>query len=459
MYRFFGRFLTLMMVFTFLLSACATRSTDAEKPALRIVAVESFVADMAQNVAGDRAQVQTLMPLGLDPHAFQPTPQDVAKIAESNVLIINGAGFEEWLDPVLENADGQRLVIEASAGLKSRTAREGEEAVMSLEEKADALCNDLNGLTATEEKLSGVERGSAAELHDHHGDGMQDLHQKHDHALELLTLRLNAQAAGKFGGFVLLDVEEHGDTFVAAQAGKLTIFDQSGQEMEIEDTLPLPCAGFAQAWVVELEPGEYVLSLSDFANETTPFVAGPMAGHHHHHEGDPHFWLDPLLAVHYVENIRDGLIQADPQGKEVYTKNAEAYIARLQELDDWIGEQVQSIPLERRLIVTNHESFGYFADRYGFRIVGTIIPSVSTGSAPSAQQMARLVDRVRSTGAVAIFLETGSNPNLAKQIAAETGLQVVDELYTHSITPPEGNAPTYIDMMKYNVQAIVEALK
>ncbi|MBP7227826.1 MAG: zinc ABC transporter substrate-binding protein [Longilinea sp.] len=442
-----------------LLSACSTRPATSEKPALRVLAVESFLADMAQNVAGDRVSVQTLMPLGFDPHAFQPTPQDVARIAESNVLIVNGAGFEEWLQPTLENVDGQRLLIEAAAGLQSRTAREGEEAVMSLEEKADALCADMNGLVATEEKVSGAEQASAADLHDEHEHEHEHQQGAHEHVLELLTLRLNAQAGNRFGGFVVLDVEEAGDTFIAAQAGELTIFDAAGQEVEIEDTLPLTCSGLAQAWVAELQPGEYVLALSNFANETSPFVAGPMAGHHHHHEGDPHFWLDPLSAVHYVENIRDGLIQADPEGKDVYTKNAAAYIARLQELDGWIQEQVKTIPPENRLIVTNHESFGYFADRYDFTIVGTIIPSVSTGSAPSAQQLARLVDRVRSTGAKAIFLETGSNPQLAQQIAQETGLHVVSELYTHSITPPGGNAPTYIDMMKYNVQAIVQALK
>jgi manganese/iron transport system substrate-binding protein len=120
---------------------------------------------------------------------------------------------------------------------------------------------------------------------------------------------------------------------------------------------------------------------------------------------------------------------------------------------------VTTIPEERRLIVTNHESFGYFADRYDFKFIGTIIPSVSTGSSPSAQQLARLVDHIRETGAIAIFLETGSNPKLAEQIAQETGVKVVSDLYTHSITEPGGKAPTYIDMMKYNVQTIVEALK
>ena len=133
--------------------------------------------------------------------------------------------------------------------------------------------------------------------------------------------------------------------------------------------------------------------------------------------------------------------------------------AQLQELDASIAQQVGQIPAERRQIVTNHESFGYFADRYGFTVIGTVVPSVSTGSAPSAQQLARLVDRIKATGAPAIFLETGANPQLAQQVAAETGVKVVTDLYSHSITPPDGAAPTYIDMMRYNTQAVVGALK
>jgi ABC-type Zn uptake system ZnuABC Zn-binding protein ZnuA len=165
------------------------------------------------------------------------------------------------------------------------------------------------------------------------------------------------------------------------------------------------------------------------------------------------------LVVRYAENIRDGLSQADPQGNETYTRNAEAYIARLKELDTWIATQVAQIPPDRRLLVTNHESLGYFADRYGFKLVGAILPGFSTGASPSAGDLARLADCIKSSGAPAIFLEAGVNPQLADQLAQETGIRVVTGLYTHSITAPGGNAPDYISMMKYNTQAIVDALK
>ncbi|MGB3702163.1 MAG: metal ABC transporter substrate-binding protein, partial [Anaerolineales bacterium] len=116
---------------------------------------------------------------------------------------------------------------------------------------------------------------------------------------------------------------------------------------------------------------------------------------------------------------------------------------------------VELISPEQRLLVTNHESFGYFADQYGFVIIGTIVPSVSTGSSPSAQQMVQLVEAIKASNTGAIFLESGANPELAEQIAGEAGVVVIVDLRTHAVSPQEG----YIEMMKYNTQAIVEALK
>ena len=424
----------------------AGATTAAGLPTLSVLAAESFIADMAQNVAGDRLNVETLMPLGLDPHAFEPTPQDVGRIADSQVLIVNGGGFEEWLQEVLDNAGGQRQVIEASAGLAGRSAREGETSEMSDEELGDAMC-----AAAAEEQeqpvTAGAEAATAAEIPAEAG---------------LFMVTLAQQADGAYGGTLKYATDEAGDFQMATGPGTISVFDAAGMApIEIEKTLALSCAalGLAQGNIVELaKDSQSVIELSGFQAADTPLLIGPAGGHHHHDAGDPHFWLDPTKAIAYVENIRDGLSQADPAGKDVYAANAAAYIAQLQELDTWITQQVQSIPAERRQIVTNHESFGYFADRYGFTIIGTVVPSVSTGSAPSAQQLARLVDRIKATGAPAIFLETGANPQLAQQVAAETGVKVVTDLYSHSITPPDGAAPTYIDMMRYNTQAVVLSL-
>jgi ABC-type Zn uptake system ZnuABC Zn-binding protein ZnuA len=175
-------------------------------------------------------------------------------------------------------------------------------------------------------------------------------------------------------------------------------------------------------------------------------------------EVDPHLWLDPNNVIVYVDNIREGLTNFNPEEADVYDANARAYIAQLQELDAWINGQVAQIPPKRRVLVTNHDSVEYFAERYGFKVVGSIINGFSSDASPSAQEMADLTDRIRLFEAPAIFLDAADNPALAQQIASETGVKVVTNLHIESLT--EGDpAATYLDMMRHNVSKIVEALK
>jgi ABC-type Zn uptake system ZnuABC Zn-binding protein ZnuA len=173
---------------------------------------------------------------------------------------------------------------------------------------------------------------------------------------------------------------------------------------------------------------------------------------------DPHLWLDPNNVIIYVENIREALTHFDPEGAAIYQSNADAYVAELKSLDKWIAEQVNQIPVEKRLLVTNHEAFGYFADHYGFTIAGTVIESFSSDASPSAQQMATLIDQIKSSSAPAIFLDAADNTTLAQQIADETNVRVVTDLHLESLTDG-APAGTYLDMMKYNVTQIVNALK
>jgi len=174
---------------------------------------------------------------------------------------------------------------------------------------------------------------------------------------------------------------------------------------------------------------------------------------------NPHFWVNPQFAVKYVENIRDGLIQADPINADAYTANAKAYIAQLNDLDSRAEKQISALPPERRLLVTNHDSLGYFAERYGFKVVGLIIPSSSDEAGASAEKLAAIIDAVRAAGAPAIFLDRVENQTLANQVSAESGAQVVNDLYFESLSGAGGPALTYIEMIRYDVNRIVEALK
>lgn len=177
-----------------------------------------------------------------------------------------------------------------------------------------------------------------------------------------------------------------------------------------------------------------------------------------HAAGDPHTWMDPNNVIIWAQNIAEALSQADPQNASLYQANAEAYIRELRTLDRWIVEQVDQVPLERRKLVTDHAVFGYFAARYGFEQVGLVIPSLSTNASPSAQELADLVDAIRLQGVPAVFVGETTNPVLSQQVAAESGAQVVF-VYTGSLSEPGGQADGYLDFMRYNVNAIVQALK
>lgn len=474
---------TIMGIFALTLGACAHQpatapedgsQAEAESASLRVLAANSFLADIAQNVAGDRAEVESLIPIGLDPHAFEPTPLDVAKIADSQVLIVNGAGFEEWLEKTIENAGGSAKIIEASAGLEMREGGEGEPSHdhddHSVESHSAMVCEQLEGKTAEDEAVAGADAENAAELH-HHEEGTAE----HEHGREIINIKLTAQADGTYAGFLLFDVETEEGYAFTSQAGSISVSDKQGNALEPAQELALECGGMVQGVIYKLAPGEYLISLTGFSAGNTPFSAAPVHAHEHEgeetdehaaedhaehqHEGDPHFWLDPNQVVAYAENIRNGLSEIDPAGKDTYAKNAADYIEQLRELDTWIRAQVEQIPAERRVLVTDHDTLGYFADQYGFSVTGAIIPSFSTGASPSAQELAGLIDQINDTGAPAIFLDVAANPKLADQIAAETGVTVVADLHTHSVTAANGPAATYIEMMRHNTLRIVEALE
>jgi len=161
----------------------------------------------------------------------------------------------------------------------------------------------------------------------------------------------------------------------------------------------------------------------------------------------------------YASNIQEALSTVDPDGRSVYAANAEAYAEQLRELDAWIRLEVESLPPARRVLATNHDALRSFASAYGFEVAGVIVPSFSAGAAPSAQQMANLIETIRRQQIPAIFLDVSDNPDLAAQIASETGTQVIAGLHVETLGEPGGEADSYIGMMRSNVRRIVEALR
>lgn len=180
------------------------------------------------------------------------------------------------------------------------------------------------------------------------------------------------------------------------------------------------------------------------------------ARHHDHGDMDPHAWQDLANGEIYVANIRDGLIAADPDGKAVYERNAEKYIAAVKKEDAAVKAALASLPQSHRRIITSHDAFGYFGDAYGLEIVAP--EGISTASEPSAKDVAKIIRQIREDQIPAVFLENITNAKMLEQIAKESGAKIGGTLYSDALSGKDGPAPTYIDMFKHNVGTLTSAL-
>ena len=295
-------------------AACTTAADDRGTPSVRIVATTNVLGDLVSQIVGDRAQVQALMPVGVDPHEFQPSSSQVAAMAQADLVVANGLGLEEGI---------------------------------------------LDLLTTLE------------------GDG----------------------------------------------ANVLWV----GELVE-----PLP---------FDREGG--ICNVSD----------GEMA------EGscDPHVWLDPVRMIEASRAIGEALEVIDPAVD--WSAGVDGYVAELEGLDTDVRELIAAIPPTDRLLVASHEALGYFATRYGFEIVGTVVPGGSTLADPSSAQLEELVRVIDSLGIPAIFAESLSPTILAEAVASEAAHPVdVVVLYTGSLGAPGSGADSYVGMILTDARLIVDAL-
>ena len=178
---------------------------------------------------------------------------------------------------------------------------------------------------------------------------------------------------------------------------------------------------------------------------------------HAHSGADPHFWMDPLRVAEAARLIAQAL--ASLEGSIDWMARADSYASAIEELHEEIQAILAPIPNEDRALVTNHDALGYFADRYGFEIIDTVIPGGATLAEPSSAELAALVDRIRETGTPALFAETIEPTVLAEALAAEagSGIEVV-ELYTGSLGEPGSGADTLIGMLREDARRIADAL-
>lgn len=279
---------------------------------LHVVASTSFVGDVLGQVGGDELELEVLLPRGVDPHGYAPTPQDLRRVSQADVVFVNGLGLED------------QLLLEVRTAAPDTT-------VVSLSEGIEPLGLEVH-----------LEKGT----------------------------------------------EEH-------------------------------------------DSGE--------------------AG------ADPHVWFDPLNVRTWTSNASVALSALDPERSQLYRENGAAYTSQLQELDAWIRAQVEQVPDQDRQLVTEHLVFGYFADRYGFEMVGAIVPGYSSVAEPSAEALAELERLIMRRGVDAVFVSATQRSTLAEQVAGDLGIEIVG-LYIESLGDPGGPADTYLKFMRFNVERIVTAL-
>lgn len=206
---------------------------------------------------------------------------------------------------------------------------------------------------------------------------------------------------------------------------------------------------------------DWIGQLRDSAGSSAPIVDATRGIVTQSHAGstDPHVWMDPRLAITMVENIRDGLATAAPARKEADARRAAAYIGQLRELDVEIARQIATVPPANRRIVTDHDAFGYFARRYGVTVIGTAIASPVSGAEPSSRDLAALIDLMRRERVRVIFAESGINPQIARALADELGVQVAGVLWADSLGPKDSGAATYIEMMRTDTRELIAGMR
>jgi zinc/manganese transport system substrate-binding protein len=171
---------------------------------------------------------------------------------------------------------------------------------------------------------------------------------------------------------------------------------------------------------------------------------------------DPHAWQSLANGRIYVANIRDGLIAADPTGRDTYEANAKKFLTDIDAVEQEVKDSIAKLPPARRKIITTHDAFGYFGATYGMEFIAP--EGVSTESEASAKDVAKIIRQIKAEKIPAVFLENVTDHRLLDQIAKESGAKVGGTLYSDALSEPNGPAATYLDMFRNNIQALTAAL-
>ena len=319
----------------------------------QIVVTTNILGDVVAAAVGTQADVEVIMPLGSDPHDFSPSARQAESMENADLLIVNGAGFEEGMLDIIANVSDTGTPVFAFA------------------DEIDLL------------EFSGDEDHGEEHSDEDHGD---EDHGDEEHS-----------------------DEEHSD-------------EEHSDEEKHSD-----------------EDGD---------------------DHDHHHEGDdPHIWTDPTRIATAVEALEPAVAALAGVDAEELSASIEAYVTELSALDASMDEVLTPVPEQARVLITNHEVFAYFADRYDFEVVGAIVPSLTTNAEPSAADIEELAELIAAENIPAVFGETTQSTQLADALAGEVGGDIaVVELFSESLGEEGSGAETYLGMMQMNADLVAEAL-
>lgn len=401
------------------LVGCGGSGSESSEDTVDVVATTTQIGDWVAEVGGEGVTVHQILQPNTDPHDYEPKPSDVQAVAEAQLIFANGDDLDGWVEEVASDSGSEAEIVDLSTVVPVRLAGGGahehgdEEGAEHADEGHDEH-GDEDGEHAEHEGEHAEDEKGGKEEHAEHGDEAHDEH-----------------GEGEEGG-----KEEHAE---------------DGEHAHEEDGADEGDAMHDE----EHAKGEEDGAGDEHAEGEESSDAEGHEGHSHDSEYDPHWWHDPTNAEAAVEEIERKLSEADPSRESEFEANADEYLASLEAMDEKIAACIESIPADERKMVTDHEAFGYFANRYGIEVVGAVIPSQTTQGQASAKDLSELAEEIEHEGVKAVFPETSVSSSVAEAIADQTGATAEYELYGDSLGPADSDGATYIEMEEANANAVL----
>ncbi len=411
-------------------------SSSSKSGKMSVVASFYPLYYFSSEIGKDRVEASMLIPDNSEPHSWEPSPSDIRKVNDADVLVYNGQGFEPWMDAFLGSADNPDLVlVDTSKNVSLHMSVE----VREVYEAAMAVLG-----TGTTSEVTATASADSATTVDANG---------------FIAVNLVPISGGN-GGYIKVQSMDGGDLrFFVTNATSFTITSPDGTEVasELDNGKVSWYPMFNGSKFVELEAGTaYDVSFGPSDSDGTGLIIvagqeGSTEGGEEHHHGlnDPHFWLDPLSAKVQVDNILQAFVHTDPGNATFYEQNAADLNSRLDALNQEFVDGLSG--RNKNAIITTHEGFDYLAERYGFEAYAAI--GISADSQPSAQDLADLADMVRELDLKYVYSEPIFSDSVMETIASETGTQVLVLDGIHGRSGVHAGMD-YFQIMRANLEAL-----